>query len=61
MFEFAGVGLAIVVVGMCYLLLFSWRLLPNHTTIASTVSAEDAKEYITQVSIGPDSDLIGKK
>ncbi len=61
MFEFAGVGMAIVVVGMCYLLLFSWRFLPNHTTIASTVSAEDAKEYITQVRIGVDSDLIGKK
>ena len=61
MFEFTGVGVAIVVVGMCYLLLFSWRFLPNRTTIASTVSAEDAKEYITQVRIGPDSDLIGKK
>ena len=61
MFEFTGVGLAIVVVGMCYLLLFSWRFLPNHTTIASTVSAEDAKEYITQVRIGADSDLIGRK
>jgi len=61
MFEFTGVGIAIVVVGMCYLLLFSWRFLPNHTTIASTLSAEDAKEYITQVRIGVDSDLIGKK
>lgn len=61
MFEFAGVGLAIVVIGMVYLLTCSWRMLPNHTTIASTLSAEDAKEYITQVRIGTDSDLIGKK
>lgn len=61
MFEFAGVGLAIVVVGMAYLLAFSWRMLPNHTTIASTLSADDAKEYITQVRIGVDSDFIGKK
>ena len=34
-------------------------MLPNHTTIASTLSAEDA-EYITEVRIGTDSDLIGK-
>lgn len=60
MFEFTGVGVVIVLVGMSYLLLFSWRLLPNHTTIASTLSADEAKEYITQVSLGPDSDLIGK-
>ena len=60
MFEFTGVGIVIVLVGMAYLLLFSWRLLPNHTTIASTLSADEAKEYITQVSIGLDSDLIGK-
>ena len=60
MFEFTGVGVVIVLVGMSYLLLFSWRLLPNHTTIASTLSADEAKEYITQVSLGPDSELIGK-
>ena len=48
MFEFTGVGIVIVLVGMAYLLLFSWRLLPNHTTIASTLSADEAKEYITQ-------------
>ncbi|MBB79693.1 MAG: hypothetical protein CMN02_01600 [Roseibacillus sp.] len=60
MFEFTGVGILIVLVGMAYLLMFSWRFLPNHTTIASTLSADEAKEYITQVSIGLDSDLIGK-
>lgn len=61
MFTFTGVGLAIVVVGMGYLLLFSRRLLPNRTTIASTVSAEDVKEYITQVRVGAESDLVGNK
>ena len=59
MFEFTGVGLVIVTVGMAYLILFSHRLLPNRTTIASTLSAEDVKEYITQVRIGPESHLVG--
>jgi len=53
--------LAIVALGMGYLLVFSHRFLPNRTTIASTLSAEEVKEYITQVRIDPESHLIGKK
>lgn len=61
MFEFAGVGLAVVVLGMAYLIFFSRRFLPNRTTIASTLSADEVKEYITQVRIGQESKLVGKK
>ena len=61
MFEFTGVGLAIVAVGMGYLIFFSRRFLPNRTTIASTLSADEVKEYITQVRIGAESSLVGKK
>jgi len=60
MFEFTVLGGVIVVVGMIYLILFSHRLLPARTTIASTLSAEDVKEYITQVKIGAESHLVGK-
>lgn len=61
MFEFTVLGAVIVVVGMLYLILFSHRFLPARTTIASTLSAEDVKEYITQVNIGPESHLIGMR
>lgn len=61
MFEFTVLGAVIVVVGMLYLVLFSHRFLPARTTIASTLSAEDVKEYITQVNIGPESHLIGMR
>ena len=61
MFEFTVLGGVIVVVGMIYLILFSHRLLPARTTIASTLSAEDVKEYITQVKIGAESHLVGKR
>lgn len=61
MFEFSLLGMVIIVVGMVYLILFSHRLLPARTTIASTLPAEDVKEYITQVRIGPGSHLIGRK
>jgi len=61
MFEFLRVGLIVVVVGMLYLIFFSQRWLPNRTTIASTLSPDDAKEYITQVRIGPESHLIDQR
>ncbi len=61
MFEFTALGAIIVVVGMIYLILFSHRLLPARTTIASTLSADDVKEYITQVNIGPKSHLVGMR
>lgn len=60
MFEFAGVGIVIVIAGMAYLLLLSFRLLPERVTIASTVPADAAKEYVTQVNLVAGSHLIGK-
>lgn len=60
MFEFAGVGVVIVFAGMAYLLTFSFRLLPERVTIASTVPADAAKEYVTQVNLVAGSHLIGK-
>lgn len=61
MFEFTLLGMVIIAVGMLYLVLFSHRMLPARTTIASTLPAEDVKEYITQVRIGSGSHLIGLK
>jgi di/tricarboxylate transporter len=61
MFEFSILGGVIVLVGMIYLIFFSQRLLPSRTTIASTLSADDVKEYITQVRIGRESHLVGHK
>jgi di/tricarboxylate transporter len=60
-FEFTSVGIVIAVVGMAYLLFFSQRYLPDRTTIASTLPADEVKEYITQVRIDPDSNLVGKR
>ena len=61
MFEFSKVGIFIVLGGMAYLLVFSFRLLPDRVTIASTLNPEAAKQYVTQVRLGSDSNLIGKK
>lgn len=60
MFEFAPVGVFIVIAGMAYLLLFSRRFLPERVTLASTLPADAAKQYVTEVSVGEDSPLVGK-
>ncbi len=60
MFAFSQVGIFIVIGGMAYLLLLSFRMLPDRVTIASTLSPEAAKQYVTQVRLGPDSNLLGK-
>lgn len=60
MFEFSGVGIVIVAVGMVYLLLLSFKVLPERITIASTITADSAKEYVTQVHISEGSHLVGR-
>lgn len=60
MFEFSRVGIAVAVGGMIYLLLLSFRLLPERITIASTMTPDAVKEYVTQVHIGSESRLVGK-
>jgi di/tricarboxylate transporter len=60
MFEFSGVGVVIVAVGMVYLLLLSFKVLPERITIASTITADSAKEYVTQVHISEGSHLVGR-
>lgn len=60
MFEFSSVGIAIVIAGMAYLLLLSFRMLPERVTIASTLPSESLKEYVTEVELDSDSHFIGK-
>jgi len=60
MFEFSGVGVVIAAVGMVYLLLLSFKVLPERITIASTITADSAKEYVTQVHISEGSHLVGR-
>jgi len=60
MFEFSSVGIVIVIFGMAYLLLFSFRMLPERVTIASSLPSDSIKEYVTEVSLDSNSHFIGK-
>jgi di/tricarboxylate transporter len=60
MFEFSSVGIVIVIFGMAYLLLFSFRMLPERITIASSLPSDLIKEYVTEVSLDSNSHFVGK-
>ncbi len=62
MFDFAPVGLACAIVGVAYVTLIGWRLLP-----ASRQSSDagkdlfDLADYIAEVRVPEDSKIIGKR
>ncbi len=62
MFDFAPVGLACAVVGVAYVALLGWRLLPSDR--ASTDSGRelfDLADYIAEVKVKEGSSIIGKR
>ena len=62
MFDFAPVGLACAVVGVAYVTLIGWRLLPGDRS-GSDASQElfDLADYIAEVRVSPGSVVIGKR
>lgn len=61
MFELTPVGIAIVVVGMLYMLAVGLRLLPSRGLGAqSLVDQYQMREYISEVIVLEDSPLVGK-
>jgi di/tricarboxylate transporter len=62
MFDFAPVGLACAAVGIAYVTLIGWRLLPKGRQEAdSGKELFDLADYIAELKVSDDSDVIGKK
>lgn len=62
MFDFAPVGLACAIVGVAYVALIGWRLLPADRRAAnSTEELFDLADYIAEVRVPEGSDVIGKQ
>lgn len=57
MFSITAVGLPAAVVGVCYILLTSRWLLPDHATDAD---ASDVRQYTFEMLVGPGSPINGK-
>ncbi|HEX8116121.1 MAG TPA: SLC13 family permease, partial [Pyrinomonadaceae bacterium] len=60
MFELTPVGIAIVVVGMLYMLLLGLRLLPARGAADSLVEQYGRRQYISEVVVVEGSPLAGK-
>jgi len=56
MFDFAWVGLPMIVIGVLYLVFFSDKLLPNHQSKVDEFN-NDAQNYIVEVQIRKNSSL----
>ncbi|MCA1591736.1 MAG: SLC13 family permease [Acidobacteria bacterium] len=60
MFELTPVGIAIVAVGMLYMLLLGLRMLPGRGQSESLVEQYHIREYISEVIVLPASPLVGR-
>jgi di/tricarboxylate transporter len=62
MFDFAPVGLACAAVGIAYVTLIGWRLLPKDRQIAdSGKDLFDLADYIAELVVSADAKVIGKR
>ena len=59
-FELAPVALPAALAGLAYLVLFARRLLPDRATVTGALSSVAAREYVTELVIGPTSPLLGR-
>ena len=62
MFDFTPVGIACAAVGVAYVALIGWRLLPASRTSGDARSdLFEIADYIAEVRVPEDSDIIGKR
>ncbi len=61
MFEMAPIGFPLLVVGTVLMAIFARRLFPVRHSLSSMISSDEAREYVTELVIGPTSPLLGRK
>jgi len=61
MFDFTPVGAGVALVGIIFISVAGWRLLPHRKGETSSEDLFHIEDYITEVKIQPDSPLINQK
>jgi di/tricarboxylate transporter len=61
MFEFAPVGLAISIIGVLFIALVGWRLIPRQRTGAADRNGFELADYVTEVRVTKQSELAGRR
>nr|MBI1230579.1 SLC13 family permease [Cytophagales bacterium] len=61
MFDFAPVGVAVTLIGLVFISLVGWRLLPKRPSLSTTEDFFSIHNYITEIRIPAGSKLIDQK
>jgi len=59
-FEFAPMGLVVLITGIAYMVLIGRRLIPIRTSIQGKMGPFKLRDYVTEATVSPSSRLIGK-
>ncbi len=60
MFDFSPVGIGVAIVGVCFIVIVGWRLLPQRKgAVHADTVFEQIEDYITEARLGPDSEFVG--
>lgn len=60
LFEIAPLGLCLSLLGIGYLMITAGRLLPERETVASLLQDQPQRQFLTEVVVLPDADVIGR-
>lgn len=60
LFEIAPMGIVMACIGVAYLMLFADRLLPSRDTAATLLQDQPARQFLTEMMVLRDADVIGK-
>jgi di/tricarboxylate transporter len=61
MFDFSPVGASVTVVGLLFISLIGWRLLPKRQSASDEESLFEINNYITEVMVVPGCTLVGER
>jgi len=61
MFAFAPVGVALSIVGVIFIALVGWHLIPKRKGVASMEEGIEDADFVTEVEVPPESGLAGQR
>jgi di/tricarboxylate transporter len=60
MFEMSAIGFPLMLAGVVFMALTAKRLLPNRPSLTAMLAEAPVREYVTELTIGPNSPLLGR-
>jgi len=60
MFELAGLGIPIAIIGLGAVFILSPYLMPTHISPLCVDEGKEGKQYLAELTVPPDSELVGK-